>query len=692
MACAVSLKPVALVLIVFLANVIFSLPAIAADSNDTFPPVEWQTTYGGAYSDVGYSAVPVPDGYLVVGVTKSYGNGSYDTWLLKLDNAGNVLWNRTYGGTGGDWCYGIMPASDGNYVMVGATNSWGAGGFDIWLVKVNGDGDQIWSKTFGGPNGDAGFGVAPLADGGFAVTGYWSQNSGLTDFALIRTDRDGEVLWDHFYNYGDQDWGKAIVAARDGGFAIAGWTSTPGRNAQAYIIKTDGNGNLQWQRAYHYDSSDTYGYGIVQVEDDGYIFGGYTAAGENGGVDVYAIKVDRDGHWLWEKTTGLAKDDYGFNAISYGDGYVFGGYSSSFDPVLWKPYLARTDRDGNLIDYRSYGPENVSVKAGLSIKTADGGFLFVGNTNEYGSGKDDVFVMKLGGSPVAPPAEDIVAKAAVPVAAVAAGTGISFLGLFLGRIFDTLSGFFNKLWDSLGDFWDSIMKIPAVNAVYKLIYGFFNTNLRSVVIGRMNKITVATATERVPLLAGLSGAELVAIALSAVLFGLAYLIAKRIDLFQLDNLILYIFIAGFVMSLHDLAHRYYARKYQSVAEYKVWGFGTVIAFLTAFFFGVTYAVPARTVINGASKMGLKEQAIVFLSGPMISAILALAFLLLVPFGGLLKTIGLLGGSMNLLSAVYSLTPFQPMDGNKVYRWKKGIWAAVFVPLLLLYLGITIFVQ
>ena len=274
-------------------------------------------------------------------------------------------------------------------------------------------------------------------------------------------------------------------------------------------MKTNGNGTKQWDGVFGGVSGDTYGYGIVQTNDGGYIVGGYTSGGEYGGTDIFGAKVDKNGHGCGRRPPGLSKDDYGFNAVPVADGLVFGGYSSSFDPTLWKFYLVKTDNDGTIISYRSYGPDNTSVKGCLSLRTADNGYLFVGNTNEYGSGKDDVFVMKLTAIHLFRRLclEDIVAKAAVPVAAVAAGTGLSFLGLFMGRIFDYLTEVFNKLSAGANDLWGSIKKLPVINAVYKLLYGYFNTYLRSMFIGRINKLKVASATERVPLIAGLSSAR-----------------------------------------------------------------------------------------------------------------------------------------------------------------------------------------
>ncbi len=149
---------------------------------------------------------------------------------------------------------------------------------------------------------------------------------------------------------------------------------------------------------------------------------------------------------------------------------------------------------------------------------------------------------------------------------------------------------------------------------------------------------------------------------------------------------------GFVLVLHDLTHRYYATKYNADVEYKFWGLGTLIMFITAFFIGVVFAVPARTVINNDDKkLDTRQQAIIYLSGPMMSTALAVGFILLVPVGGFLATVCLLGVSMNLLAALYSMMPVDPLDGSKVFVWKKPAWAVVFIPILVLYFLAVVYV-
>jgi Zn-dependent protease len=180
------------------------------------------------------------------------------------------------------------------------------------------------------------------------------------------------------------------------------------------------------------------------------------------------------------------------------------------------------------------------------------------------------------------------------------------------------------------------------------------------------------------------------IAAASLLLGIAYLVSKKMDLLTPYNLALYGIMGGFVIILHDLTHRYYAHKYHAVVEYKFWGLGAVIMFVTAFLFGLVYAVPARTIINDVKKLGVREQAIIYMSGPMMSAVLAVAFILLVPAGGFFATVALLGVSMNLLTAVYSLMPIDPLDGVRVYKWKKPVWLVAFLPLLVLYVLVTVY--
>jgi hypothetical protein len=304
----------------------------------------------------------------------------------------------------------------------------------------------------------------------------------------------------------------------------------------------------------------------------------------------------------------------------------------------------------------------------------DGSYVVTGWTYA-GSGGSDVLLVGLGTK--APGEVAATVDVAGPVAAVIAGTGLGLLGIFAGRLNDLLASALNKAASSLKGW------LPA-DSTLDFITGYLKTHAKALLFRKESRARGIKAVERVPFLAGFSSLELTVLLASGVLLGLAYLLAKHIDLLQ-PVIVLYIAVAGSAVVLHDMTHRYLAWRYKAVTEYKFWGLGTLAMFATALLFGTVYAIPARTVINNADRIGGKQQAIIFFAGPAVSFALAILFLLVTPLGGTFRTVGLLGFSMNLLSAAYSLMPFDPMDGNKLYRWKKLFWALIFLPLLAIYL-------
>jgi hypothetical protein len=282
------------------------------------------------------------------------------------------------------------------------------------------------------------------------------------------------------------------------------------------------------------------------------------------------------------------------------------------------------------------------------------------------------------------PLNGIIPEEYAPVAAVTAGAGIGILGLFLGRISEIFAMLFNKLWGGI----NSVLPLDTVSSFFE---GYVKSHIKTLLQRKESKVRKVKAEEHAPLLAGFSSRELAVTAASVVLLAFAYLVAKDIDLFRADMIVTYIFVAGVATVMHDMTHRYVAWRNNVVSEYKFWGIGTIAMFATSFLFGLVYALPARTIINGADKLTKKQQAIVYLSGPLVSLVLAIVFLLLIFAGDAFRTIGLIGCSMNILSAAYSLMPFDPMDGNKVYKWKKYAWVLVFLPLVAIYLALTWYV-
>jgi hypothetical protein len=180
-------------------------------------------------------------------LTWSFGAGAEDVYLIKTDAVGDAVWTRTYGGPAGDWGWSVEETSDGGYIIAGLTWSFGAGLEDVYLMKTDSVGDTVWTRTFGGPAGDRGNSVGQASDGGYVIAGATeSFGAGSWDVYLIKTDGLGDTVWTRTYGGAAEDWGWSVEETSDGGYVIAGSTCSFGAGAEdVYLIKTDADGLVQ---------------------------------------------------------------------------------------------------------------------------------------------------------------------------------------------------------------------------------------------------------------------------------------------------------------------------------------------------------------------------------------------------------------------------------------------------------------
>jgi len=204
-------------------------------------------TYGGTSWDEVSSVQQTSDGgYILAGYTSSFGAGGYDAFLIKTDENGNIVWIKTYGGTGGDFSYSVQQASDGGYIVAGGTNSFGAGGLDVFLIKTDADGNIIWAKTYRGTGDEWARSFHQTSDGGYILAGATNSfGVGGYDILLIKTDANGNIIWAKTYRGTDDEKAYSVKQTSDGGYIVAGKTRSFGAGSwDVFLVKTDANGNI----------------------------------------------------------------------------------------------------------------------------------------------------------------------------------------------------------------------------------------------------------------------------------------------------------------------------------------------------------------------------------------------------------------------------------------------------------------
>ena len=333
-------------------------------------------------------------------VTGNHGNNS-DCWIVKIDSVGNLQWQKCLGGSGVDIAQSIIESSNGGYILTGLTQSNDGdvtinyGSSDCWVIKLDNLGNIVWQKTYGSAGSDVGHCIVESSDHNFVIAGTFYDTLSALDYGVIKIDSTGAILWQNKYGGSSADEAWDIHETYDNGFIVAGWSSSndnivTGNNGynDCWILKIDNEGLIEWEQNFG-SSGDDYCYSILQSKDSGYIFISQPLWNDSDVScwrwrDYWLVKLDNAGNMQWQQCYGGSGYETGYyvNQTDEG-GYIVCGNSTSQDGDVTGNHgsdywLIKTDSIGDLEWQKCLGGSSLDVARSV-IETNDGGFIIGGS-------------------------------------------------------------------------------------------------------------------------------------------------------------------------------------------------------------------------------------------------------------------------------------------------------------------------
>lgn len=423
--------------------------------------IDWQISLGGNADDFFRAMVPTADGGYLLGGSSLSGqntgnktspqfNVSQDYWVVKVNAAGVIQWDSTYGGNFTDQLWTIIPTPDGGFLLGGQSNSDPStgnktaasyGNEDIWLVKINANGVKQWDQSFGGTGIELLFDIVPTADGGYLLGGQstsgangnkTSAGNGVGDFWIVKIDANGNLLWDLSYGGSTTDQLRKIIALPNGDYLLAGYSNSPASGTKTiannnatffdyYVVRIDANGNQIWDNIYGGTNNDQLRSAIPSADGHFILVGpsnsptsAQKTATQKGGNDIWAVKIDANGVQLWDSTYGGTGSEVDPSIIAAKDGGFFigslsasGANGNKSTPSFggndyWVFKINSNGIKTNEYVYGSSAAENMLAKQSI-WPTSDGGFLVggfssgtvTGNKSLVSNGLSDYWVVKV---------------------------------------------------------------------------------------------------------------------------------------------------------------------------------------------------------------------------------------------------------------------------------------------------------
>ncbi len=330
----------------------------------------WTNTYGEHGDDFCKTIQKTSNNeYLIAGLTNSMGGDGTDILLIKTDSNGVLLWSKVYGGLGNESAMSVEVTADNCYLIAGYTESFGAGLEDMFILKVDAAGDFLWNKTFGGANDDFANSIKKTTDGGYIITGASNSFSTNSDYDvyLVKIDYNGNKLWSKVIGDSNDNFGNMGLQAVDGNLMVAGSSSSLSNGSDIFIINTDGNGDIVFSKILNSVLNEVAN-SLIQVTDGQFVLVGtietvnhdstildssvskdslITAPEQTINLGICVIKFDKFGDIAWTKKYGTNGDFNGYDVIeTCGGGYFITGTVNPIGTKNFDTYLIKTNSDG----------------------------------------------------------------------------------------------------------------------------------------------------------------------------------------------------------------------------------------------------------------------------------------------------------------------------------------------------------
>lgn len=408
------------------------------NNTTSLPHILWEQSYGGSQNDSPNIIIPIETGYVVAGTSDSQDGertahlGEGDFWILNLSKTGEIVWEKTYGGSRDDVPYSIQQTQDGGYVVAGRTQSADGnvtgnhGDYDAWVIRLSADGSLVWQKSLGGSQYEHLLSIENTQDNGFIAAGCSNSsdgditgNYGDLDAWLIKLASNGTIEWQKNYGGSKRDIANNVKVTTDGGFIVAGNSFSHDHDlthnqggSDFWVTKLDPVGTLVWQKTFGGTKNES-AYYVQQARDQGYIVVGRSESndgdvtGNHGGYDFWVVKLSHDGEIEWEKSVGGSQDDEANSVVQDDDGgYIVSGGSASSDGDVTGNHgdsdywMVKLSPDGTMEWQKSLG--GTAYDYGQSVsKTHDGGHIMAGESQSADGdvtghhGKTDYWVVQI---------------------------------------------------------------------------------------------------------------------------------------------------------------------------------------------------------------------------------------------------------------------------------------------------------